>query len=103
MGKQTRRKFTGAEKVAVLKRHLVNRETVSDICDDLKLNPNIFYRWQKIFFENGARAFETGSTSQKTKSERAIDDLNDKLVEKDGVISELVTELIKSKKKIGDP
>jgi transposase-like protein len=40
--KGRRRRFTAAEKVAVLKRHLVGKEDVSAICEDLKLHPNQF-------------------------------------------------------------
>lgn len=35
MTKQTRRKFTGKEKVAILKRHLLEGKAVSDVCDAL--------------------------------------------------------------------
>ena len=58
MTQQTRRKFTGKEKVAILKQHLLEGKAVSDVCDAQGLNPTQFYRWQKEFFENGAAAFE---------------------------------------------
>lgn len=45
----TRRTFTPAEKVAILRRHLLEKVAVSDLCDELGLNPNVFYRWQKEF------------------------------------------------------
>ena len=101
MGKQSRRRFSGSEKVAILKRHLVNGESIANICDDLKLNPNMFYRWQKTFFENGAKAFEASKTAP-NRIDRQMTHLKEKLAERDGVISELVTELIKSKKNDGD-
>ena len=100
MGKQSKRRFSGSEKVAILKRHLVNGESIADICDDLRLNPNLFYRWQKTFFENGAKAFEVSKASP-SRLDRKMAHLKDKLAERDGVISELVTELIKSKKNDG--
>jgi hypothetical protein len=31
---------------------------ISKLCDELGLQPTVFYRWQKEFFENGAAAFE---------------------------------------------
>ena len=31
---------------------------ISDLCDELGLQPTVFCRWQKEFFENGAAAFE---------------------------------------------
>ena len=42
----TRKKYTAEEKVRILRLHLVERRAVSDICDELGLNPNVFYRWQ---------------------------------------------------------
>ena len=53
-GKRTRRHFTPKEKVAILKRHLVDQVPVSDLCDELNLQPRLFYRWQQEFFEKGA-------------------------------------------------
>ena len=53
-----RRRFTAQEKVAILREHLVEKVPVSEVCDKHGLNPTVFYRWQKEFFENGAAAFE---------------------------------------------
>ena len=52
MAKQ-RRTFTAEEKVSILRRHLLDGVAVSDPCDEHGLNPALFYRWQKTFFENG--------------------------------------------------
>ena len=54
--KKTRKHYTAEEKVAILRRHLVDKEPVSKLCDELALQPTVFYRWQKEFFENGAGA-----------------------------------------------
>ena len=51
-----RKNHTPEEKVAVLKWHLVEKVPVSDLCDELGLNPTVFYGWQKQLFENGAAA-----------------------------------------------
>ena len=65
---KTRRHFAATEKVAILRRHLIDKVPVSDLCDQLGLNPTVFYRWQKDFFENGAAAFErTPSRSKLSK------------------------------------
>jgi transposase len=53
-----RKNYTPEEKVAILKRHLAEKVPVADLCDELGLNPTVFYGWQKPFFENGAAAFE---------------------------------------------
>ena len=44
-------------KVAILRRHLLEKEPISKLCDEVGLQPTVFYRWQKEFFENGAAAF----------------------------------------------
>ena len=56
--RKPRKSYTPAEKVAILRRHLIDRVPVSDLCDEYQLPPSIFYAWQKLFFENGAAAFE---------------------------------------------
>ena len=54
--KKERRHYTAEEKVAILRRHLLDKVPVSDLCEELGLRPTVFYRWQKEFFENGAAA-----------------------------------------------
>ena len=54
-GRKKRQRYTAAEKVAVLKRHLIEREDVSAICDETKLHPTVFYEWPRRFFENVSR------------------------------------------------
>src|SRR6267378_3330270 len=61
--KKVRKHYTAEEKVAILRRHLLEQEPVSKLCDDLGLQPTVFYRWQKEFFENGAAAFQTKARS----------------------------------------
>ncbi len=48
--KNGRRKFTGEEKMAILRRHLVEKVPVSDVCDQAGVHPTLFYRWQKELF-----------------------------------------------------
>ena len=62
--KKQRKHYTPEEKVAILRRHLVEGVPISDLCDELGLQPTVFYRWQKEFFENGAAAFQQSGTDQ---------------------------------------
>jgi transposase len=103
MDKQ-RRHFSGAEKVAILKRHLIDKVPVSNLCDELHLYPNQFYGWLKDFFENGHAAFDNG---RKTKSvedgkDRKIEQLEAKLQRKNEVLSELMEEHTALKKSLGE-
>ena len=56
--KKERKHYSAEEKVAILRRHLLDKVPVSDLCEELGLRPTVFYRWQKEFFENGAAAFQ---------------------------------------------
>ena len=56
--RKPRKNYSPEEKLSILKRHLVEGVPVSDLCDELQLNPNVFYGWQKQLFENGAAAFQ---------------------------------------------
>jgi transposase len=53
-----RRHYTPEEKVAILRQHLLEKEPLSKLCDDLGLQLTVFYRRQKEFFENVAAGFE---------------------------------------------
>ena len=56
--RKPRKDYTPVEKVAILRRHLLDHVPVSDLCDEHQLSPTLFYQWQKQFFENGPAAFE---------------------------------------------
>src|SRR5947208_3257810 len=49
--RKPRKNYTPVEKVAILRRHLIDRVPVSDLCDEHQLSPTLFYLWQKQFFE----------------------------------------------------
>lgn len=66
----TRRGFTSAEKVSILRHNLLERVPVSNLCDEFGLNPNVFYRWQKEFFDNGAAVFEARGDSKTQRLDR---------------------------------
>jgi transposase-like protein len=100
--KKKRYNYRPEEKVAILKRHLVDRVPVSDLCDQHNLQPTVFYRWQKAFFENGAAAFERSKKGVKGQQSRRIETLEKKIQTKNEVLSELMEEHIKLKKNLGE-
>ena len=99
-----RRHFSGPEKVAILKRHLLEKTPVSDLCDEVSIAPNLFYRWQKEFFENGHAAFESDRKSKAVEDakQRKIEQLEAKLQRKNEVLSELMEEHTQLKKDLGE-
>ena len=100
--KKKRHNYTPQEKVVILKRHLVDQVPVSDLCDQYSLQPTVFYRWQKEFFENGAAAFDKPKTRHESMKERRIQELEKKLQTKNEVLSELMEEHVKLKKNLGE-
>lgn len=102
MAKRKRRHFSGAEKVEILKRHFIGGERVSDICEELKLQPTVFYDWQKKFFENGAKAFEKEAHREESRSEARLEYLEARLKKRDEVIAELMEEHLALKKSLGE-
>jgi transposase len=102
----SRRHFTAQEKVAILRRHLLEKTPISDLCDQLGLNPTLFYRWQKEFFENGTAAFEHTGRRRKAEDgakDRKIAALEEKLQRKNEVLAELMEEHVQLKKELGEP
>jgi transposase-like protein len=93
-----------AEKVALLRRHLIEKVPVSTLCEEQQLNVNVFYNWLKQFFENGAAAFERSSKPRRSEDakDRRIEQLEAKLVQKHEVISELMEENVRAKKSAGE-
>jgi len=45
MTRERRRQFTADEKATILRRHLVDKIPVSDLCDEYRLQPSLFYVW----------------------------------------------------------
>jgi transposase len=104
--RKVRSHYSPTEKVAILRRHLVDDVPISNLCDEYQINPTLFYYWQKIFFEHGAAAFEQSAKRQKAEVEakdRKIAQLEDKLVRKNEVVAELMEEHIQLKKQLGEP
>jgi len=97
-----RRAFSAEEKVSILRRHLVDKVAVSDLCDEYGLNPTVFYRWQKEFFENGAAAFERRSDGRERKLQEKVTALTAKLAHKDEVIAEIMEAHVALKKTLGE-
>lgn len=49
--KKERKHYTAEERVAILRRHLVDKVPVSELCEELGLRPTMFDRWQKELFD----------------------------------------------------
>ncbi len=100
--KKPRKHYTAEEKVAILRRHLLDKEPVSSLCDELGLQPTVLYRWQKEFFENGPAAFQHKSRPNGQAEQERIGYLEKKIQTKDEVLAELMAEHLALKKSLGE-
>ena len=96
-----RKQYTPEEKVAILRKHLVEKVAVSDLCEEYRLQPTVFYRWQKAFFENGAQALQRVGDGQTAKLKGRIAELEAKLAKKNEVLGEVMEEYVALKKTNG--
>jgi transposase-like protein len=97
-----RKHYTAEEKVAILRRHFLEKEPISKLCEETGLQPTQFYRWQKEFFENGAAAFERKARSNHPAEHERIAYLEKKVQTKDEVLAELMAEHVALKKSLGE-
>ena len=98
-----RKQYTGEEKLAILRKHLLEGVAVSDVCDEHGLQPTVFYRWQKQLFEEGSIVFRRPNDTEAKELRRQNTQLKEKLAKKDEVMVELLEEYVKVKKELGVP
>jgi transposase-like protein len=95
---------TPEEKVAILRRHLVDKVPVSSVCEEAGVHPTVFYGWLKQFFEHGAAAFSPPERASRREEalRQQIEALQAKLRKKDEVLAELMEEHVALKKSLGE-
>lgn len=101
--RKKRKQYTAEEKVAILRRHLIEKVPVSELCDEYGLQPTVFYRWQKQFFEQGAEVFRRSQDNEMARLKQQVAQLEEKLTKKDEVLGEVMEEYVSLKKALGAP
>ena len=106
-GRKDRRNFTAEQKATMLRRHLVDKVAVSDLCDEYKIQPSLFYLWQRQALENLEKAIaapeDREAARRQAEQERKIAALEAKVARKDGIIAEISEEYVTLKKTLGEP
>lgn len=100
-----RRHFTAQQKLTVVRRYLVDKSPVSDLCDEFGLQPTQVYTWQKQLFENGESAFDKPGKKPKLDDakDKKIEALESKIQLKNEVVAELLQEHVQLKKELREP
>ena len=99
--KKKRKQYNSKEKVTIIRKHLLEGVSVSDVCEAYGIQPSVFYRWQKTLFEQGEQVFERGRDSQVNRQQRQIEALQQKLQKKNEVLGEVMEEYVELKKRLG--
>ncbi len=102
-----RKQFTPEQKVAIVRRHLVEKVPVSDLCDEFGIHANQYYNWQKQLFENAAPVFarrpnKANEKKRQNAAEKKIEQIEKKLQDRNEVVAELLQEHVQLKKELGE-
>ena len=104
---RARRSFTAEQKAQIVRRHLKDKVAVSDLADELGIQPSQIHQWVATALGQLEQAFVGKGRSRKSKTnredaqQRQINRLEEKLQLKNEVISELMEENVKAKKENG--
>ncbi len=93
-----RRRFTAEEKVQILREHLENKISISEIAKQYNIHPVVIHRWKKELFENALDGFSGKHKKRKGKSVKE-ERLETKVSKMQEVITELSTEVVDLRKK----
>jgi transposase len=99
--KQKLGRYSPDKKVAILRRHLLEQVPVSELCREHDLHSNVFYRWQKEFFEGGSAAFAKEFWAQIKSLTKRITTLEGQLARKNEVQAEVTEVYVRVKKNSG--
>jgi transposase-like protein len=98
---ENRGRFNSKEKVQILLESFSKEITVTDICKKYSIHPNLYYQCKKELFENAESIFvDKRSKVGEKKEQEKIKKLEAKLTYKDQLISEIVEENMRYKKKL---
>jgi transposase len=97
-----RRHWSAEEKTKLLRRHLIEKVPISKICDEARLAPSLFHRWQEQLFQNAALALGDRRAPERSQDQQRIEKLEQKIQQKNEVLAELMTEHVALKKELGE-
>jgi len=76
-----RRHWSAQEKVKLLRRHLIEKVPVSKICEEARLSPSQYHRWQELLFANAALALGEKRVAERSQDQR-VEKLEQKIKQK---------------------
>lgn len=92
-----KRKHRAEFKVKILREHLEQQVPIGKICEQYNLHPNLVYLWKKELFSG---ALEMFSKRKNNREDEKISRLEEKLTDKDSLISEIIEDNLRLKKSL---
>jgi transposase-like protein len=93
----TNKRYSPVQKVEIMREHLDNQIPISTLCERFQVSPAMIYHWKKQLFEGAIALFKPKNKNQEQLQLKA---LQEQLTEKDAIISEIVAENLRLKKKL---
>ncbi len=101
-----RRHFSAEQKAEAVRRHLSGKVPVSNLAEELGVQPTQIHTWVKIVLDQAEKAFDRAGGHQEKRASTAqaqkISQLEAKLVKKNEVVAELMEEHVQLKKELGE-
>lgn len=95
---QTRNQHTASKKVEILREHLENQVSISDLARRYGINPNLIHKWRKQLFESAVDIFSRQREKVTQGQNARIGMLEEKIKDKDSLIAEVLSDNIRLKK-----
>lgn len=93
-----RKRYSAEQKVQILREHLDNQVSVSDLAEKYDLHPSVIRNWKKELFEGALQTFSGKHKNSRNKKSKETQ-LQAKVASMQEVITELTTENVKLRKK----
>ena len=100
--KNERRHWSAEDKTKLLRQHLIEKIPVSKICEEARLAPSLFHKWQEQLFQKAPLALEAKRGPERKPDQQRIEKLEQKIRRKDEVLTELMEEHVALKKEPGE-
>jgi len=100
---ERRRKYTAEQKVTILREHLKNKMSVSELCEKHGIHPNVLYKWEKQLFEGALGTFSSNGSGNQAHGREMMKErkYQERITKQQEVIAWLTEENLKLKKTLG--
>jgi len=96
----SKKRFTNSKKVEILREHLENNQSASELAEQYEIQPSQISQWKKQLFEGALETFSGSHKKRKKTESKETQRLKEKLREKESIIAEIVEDNIRLKKNL---